>query len=669
MSPAHRVAVACLTCRRSKLKCSGTQPCDRCQKRSRTCVFDESDEHPTPTVPRQLIPRPPQVSTPRPSRWSPQRGARRSPSRLALQSAPSPAQQPAQRPVSAQAAPVAYIETTGPSAGPATTPATTTAAPSDADPSTCTPLYQKNRLGRPRQRRRWLYLGASSTWSFNLQVFSMVRGCIDYPYEEPIFTLDRDAYDISWTRLGPNDQTPTDRLPSRDYAIYLFDTVKYHLGMFFSFIDEESFKQCLHDFYAGNIEDTRTCRLWMCQLFLVLAFGKGFLNQKKAHREPPGGDYFCRAMANLPEIHLLHEEPNRGAQVLALISLYFYCMDMRQTAYSYIGQALRLFLVEGNHTNIKESRLEPQLAESSTNIWWSIYVLDRTLTSALGTPISIHDSAIQNTLPEIPSKAFHVRLCRMIAHILTDLYNADGSLEPQYLSKVKAILQSLAGLGEEIDQSIAVKVSNSLDAVTKIDAHLRLMWHQCVILATRPLLLVLLSRKIRVDAEQYDPPPTVHELVLTCARSCKKTLNYLSSLSDNNMLDSFLPFDMDFTTTAASALIVIKHMLNVEYQFDARAIAARLFGEMIASGNNAAQLRLQEIDRMHELGLLFRQGRQPQITSDPIDLPSLTSSDLEQNFGLAQEDMLSLADRLDPNAFFEILDTDAWGGEWLDQNI
>lgn len=37
-----RVSTACLACKKSKRKCSGTAPCDNCRVFHRTCIFDES---------------------------------------------------------------------------------------------------------------------------------------------------------------------------------------------------------------------------------------------------------------------------------------------------------------------------------------------------------------------------------------------------------------------------------------------------------------------------------------------------------------------------------------------------------------------------------------------------------------------------------------------------
>lgn len=35
---------SCTRCRRQKIKCSGSQPCDGCNKRKLTCIFDDRDQ-------------------------------------------------------------------------------------------------------------------------------------------------------------------------------------------------------------------------------------------------------------------------------------------------------------------------------------------------------------------------------------------------------------------------------------------------------------------------------------------------------------------------------------------------------------------------------------------------------------------------------------------------
>jgi hypothetical protein len=218
-----------------------------------------------------------------------------------------------------------------------------------------------------------------------------------------------------------------------DYAIYLTNTVIFHLGGILRLFDEEEFLKNLHEFYAEAPEKVGSSRLWYTQYLLILAFGKGFLAGTRAPGALPGSEFFTRAMAVLPDTSELHEDPVLAVEVLALVSLYFYCLDMRQSAYSYIGQALRVAMVDGLHTRTPPNLFGEKLAERCTNIWWTIYILDRSLSSAVGAPTSVHDDDIRTYLapPQQSSQrsatlSLNVKLSRLISQIL------NGKLETQW---------------------------------------------------------------------------------------------------------------------------------------------------------------------------------------------------------------------------------------------
>lgn len=161
----------------------------------------------------------------------------------------------------------------------------------------------------------------------------------DGPEEDNAFSLDGDAYKFSWKRIALEEKPDLSRLPSLDFAIYLTNTVKFHLGGILRLFDEDEFLQNLHEFYAEAPEKVGSSRLWYTQYLLVLAFGKGFLNGPKTPGSLSGSEFFTRAMSILPDLPDLHEEPILAVEVLNLVALYFYCLDMRQTAYSYVSIA------------------------------------------------------------------------------------------------------------------------------------------------------------------------------------------------------------------------------------------------------------------------------------------------------------------------------------------
>lgn len=85
-------------------------------------------------------------------------------------------------------------------------------------------------------------------------------------------------------------------------------------------------------------------------------------------------------------------------------------------------------MFEGMHTRLADSKdhIGERLAERCTNIFWTIYILDRNLSSTIGVPPSLHDADIRNVLPSPDSApqriavlSLHVKFSRLISRILS----------------------------------------------------------------------------------------------------------------------------------------------------------------------------------------------------------------------------------------------------------
>lgn len=163
---------------------------------------------------------------------------------------------------------------------------------------------------------------------------------IESHYSSPEL-FDGDLYPIQWSPLPVGSHPDISNLPSIDHALYLFNTVKFHLGHNFRLINEEEFVQQTHAFYYGDaVKQVKECRLWFVQFLLVLAFGNAFLfpghkNPNNAN-DPPGSKFFIRAMSLMPD----HTSLSRGGfvaiEVLALTGLYLYSIDHRSSAHVYV---------------------------------------------------------------------------------------------------------------------------------------------------------------------------------------------------------------------------------------------------------------------------------------------------------------------------------------------
>lgn len=145
-------------------------------------------------------------------------------------------------------------------------------------------------------------------------------------------------YSVQWKPYPVDEPPDISGLPPVDYALYLFDTVKFHLGQKYRFFDEEALVKQIKDFYYGGAAEKIACsRLWFVQFLLVLAFGKAFLSHKKGSKDPPGANYFVRAMSLMPDHATLWRESLLAIEVLALAGLYLYSIGQRESSHVHVS--------------------------------------------------------------------------------------------------------------------------------------------------------------------------------------------------------------------------------------------------------------------------------------------------------------------------------------------
>lgn len=158
-------------------------------------------------------------------------------------------------------------------------------------------------------------------------------------YHEPLpseaLLFDGTTYDLGWdgSRTTPNPDVPI--LPTYDHALYLINAVKFRCGQMYHLFDDDDFMACLHRFYSEP-RGTAAVSLWYIHFHLILAFGKGFVQQKSQGKRPPGSEFFSKALRLLPDPCSLWYNPIESTEILCCISLYYQSLDCRQAAHSYV---------------------------------------------------------------------------------------------------------------------------------------------------------------------------------------------------------------------------------------------------------------------------------------------------------------------------------------------
>ncbi|KAL2856630.1 fungal-specific transcription factor domain-containing protein [Aspergillus pseudoustus] len=633
---------ACQRCRKQKIKCSGFQPCNTCHKRKLTCVFDDRDQK--VLVTRGFI-----------------EDLQR---KVAL----------LERGEEDLSSPQSYLEQERPRPddGGDNLHMIESRLGSNLEGSDLTnPLSTGPSTFSTAVTGRTFYLGTSSNWSFARRILSMTH---EHLYHAPLPTdsllFEGSTYDFGWdgSRTSVYQESPI--VPTLDYSIYLINAVKFHAGQLFHLFDEGTFMGGLYAFYDDPQGHVDPPSLWYIHYLVIIALGKALVSHKNQSTRPPGCEFFTKALQLLPDSTHLGREPVIGAEILCCLALYLQSLDYRNSAHNYIGQAVRIALAQGMHTDMPAQQLGEAVVQRCRKIWWTIYILDRQMTSLMGLPQSIHDSQIHHQLPLFPGSpqkvvalSMQIRMCQIIAEINSTVYAPDGRLNRKFLLRTKAALASTTDLANDLQGSFDLQLDKStISGVSRLSAHLHLLYHQCIVLATRPLLLCFLKMRFQsadVCLETLKSSANVLRLLQVCVDSAQQQLNILGCLYEQSLLDSFLPFDLESTFVSSVVLLMAPaidfNLLDNQVPWLQKSCV--ILDDMITRGNLIARFRKAELEQLDGLLSQLVPGRQPQIVdstrkteilgfaSSPLpppypDLPGLSD-------GLTTEDIMAVAESID----------------------
>ncbi|KAJ5439990.1 uncharacterized protein N7458_010988 [Penicillium daleae] len=464
-----------------------------------------------------------------------------------------------------------------------------------------------------QEQRNWIWLAPSSAWSLTARLIVMMTEKleVDSTQDTPRFYLDGDIYPFAWNRVTSSDPIDTSGLPSLDYTLHLFQIVQFHLGQAYRFFDHDSFIARIRQFY-NSPSDGKAAepRFWFVQFLMVLALGNAFLSRPRNQKDPPGAKFFVRAMSAMPNYTSTGKDSLLAIEALALVGLYLYAIDHREAAHVHVGHAIRIAQLEGMHTQLPEEVLGAATVARCRNLWWSLYTMDRHFSPSLGLPMTTKDSEI-TTLISSPSSSpqdlafsLQVRITRMHSFIISTIYKTEKTPLGTFLEITRNILETMARYAEEIEKMIHVSFQGSIDNVSKAPSftsmdHL-IDFVQCVIVATRPLLLSVLKERLEKlgraeeDWQKFLALPI--SLISIGIKSAEKTLRIIGD--ENGLLETFLPFDLELTYAAALHLTMANALFPPNTNTDSRSysqVAHSILDEMVLSGNRVAEARKREL--------------------------------------------------------------------------
>ncbi|PIG83539.1 Zn(II)2Cys6 transcription factor [Aspergillus arachidicola] len=404
-----------------------------------------------------------------------------------------------------------------------------------------------------RNKRSWIWLAPSSMWSFTARLTLMMTEKLNLESHSAPNLIDRDIYLLHWRPAAPDDQPDIHGLPSLDHALYLLNTVMFYMGQNYFLFEKKTFLAHLHEFYYGDaLQKAMEYKLWFVQYLLVLAFGSAFVQ---------------------------------------------------------LGQAIRIAQLEGMHTQLPEEELGIDTVTRCHNLWWTLYLMDRHFSASLGLPMITQDNDI-TTLIDPPTASsrnatlsLRVRLSQMLSFILSSIYKTEETQLGIFLEQTRSVLHTMAGLAQEIESAVSIQLQKPLHRVPRETRLIMLIYHQCVIVATRPLLLSVLKERLEKlghgEEDWQSLLVATEALIATGIKSAAKTLQLLTD--EDDLLEAFLPFDLEYTYGAAIHLMMAHTLFPGAVEDCSLNQVYSILDGMIYKGNQVAAARKAELTHLEYL--------------------------------------------------------------------
>ncbi|AEO69412.1 uncharacterized protein THITE_2119785 [Thermothielavioides terrestris NRRL 8126] len=400
----QRTAQACDSCKRRKQKCNGLKPCQTCLRRKLMCCYTPNnasnhatDDAASPTKRRHLETSPTSIPSALESSedTSPQAHEAMQPwegvpqNELPPRSSSIPgrtAQLPLSVPDQARRTPFHNFKK----------------LPSRSNANSLsveTNIYTETRMLQD-QTGRLLYIGDASTLSILQLIRIIVENTAGSDMGSP-FIDDPKRHRILESIIDfPQHVHIPSPLPDKETADVLIASYFTNTCGLIEILDRHSFLLAVEECYR---DPPSSSNYFLCNLFLVLAIGlllaapppgsrEEALVQRQLSAEPNRAELFFRSARSMSDPEAGFEDADFWSiQALSLMVVYMLILCKRNTAYAYLGMAVRSAYAMGLHREETMCDVIFTAAEMRVrrNVWKSLFVLDRFLAATMGRPTAI----------------------------------------------------------------------------------------------------------------------------------------------------------------------------------------------------------------------------------------------------------------------------------------
>ncbi|KAJ5357017.1 hypothetical protein N7517_011626 [Penicillium concentricum] len=426
--------------------------------------------------------------------------------------------------------------------------------------------------------------------------------------------------------------------PSQSRARFLLEAALKHIGRCYYIVRVDEVREGLSRIFT---DPTWGGPVVCCRFWALFALGQLYTSRAAAMQSYPGMAYFAQASRMLG---YLNERPGTETiETLLLLSMYSLALNRRYSAYILSGTAMRSAIVMGLHFNISDIQLSDlAIREHRKRLFWTTYMFDRMWGASLGHPPAIHDEEIEVDLPSVLAfngtggdqltgdgfdsqyHVAHIELTRRLANVVRSIYTLRRKQQDAQLSRqIHQSLQDLQAWVDRLPPHLQIDHTPGVACDWKV-VSLHLSFYQCVIIATRPILLHAL--RIQVAAQEKGPTASSFQVpttALALSEACVRCARHSAQLLTQSWIDgSFFTFDCFFTQYLFSSLVVLAIASILDGQdnqinCDTFEEASRLLRELKEAGNCVAQEYCHHIEAIE--AALFAHTKP--MAADPLGFP------------------------------------------------
>ncbi|KAL2827585.1 fungal-specific transcription factor domain-containing protein [Aspergillus cavernicola] len=511
-----RVTRACDRCKRRKIKCNSTQPCQFCVRAKARCTFDSSYA----------------------------RGRKYSLASGYAEDGAYPALLPS----------------------PGTSQENSTSVELQGHDHVSAEASSRNSPEPSQTDLQGHYIGPASGVSFLLRVQKRLHQAVSFSQPSSIFTfgdapLHLPEFDPSFCMMLP--RADAQRLVDR-YFDFAMPTYR--------FLHRPTIQDWFNEFYdsLGVMQDVHSAPAKVAMLFMVFSLARVYMPDND---RPGPTDLSARYY--LAAEHQLSKEKGsiRLTSVQARLTQCYYLLTQSRInhCWSLFGTVSHLALAIGLNRNRRPdptAGMNHVEADCRRRTFWCAYTLDAYLSAALGRPRSFHDDDIDTELPACvedqdltaaninlsvlsPSRNLttmlaplaHMKIARIISRILRDLYSIKPASETRRAAAVKTISRDLTDWRTELAWFLDADVPSASLIMPIFQRQRNVLnltyWHS-IILTHRPFVLSNFARLSQQDSPRNPRhethPAQTEESVRQCLNAAMKTVTIIDEITQNRQL-------------------------------------------------------------------------------------------------------------------------------------